>query len=162
MPRKGKVSVGSVCYWNVSQLESGPHHGKEGRVKWGLIKGPPLSFSVPCPVPYESQLSSWCSTIPTVILPSGNLNVFIMMRSAQVFPIEGFSMYYLTCYSTKTWVHGPLPLENLSEFIYLNMNVFSAQPTNSVRDCCPGTLFCPPFSRPGAYKTDECLGVLKK
>ena len=37
------------------------------------------------------------------------------------------------------------------------MNVFSAQPTNSVR---AGTLFCPPFSRPGAYKTDECLGVL--
>ena len=64
------------------------------------------------------------------------------------FPIKNFSLYYLTCYSTKTWVHGPLPLENLSEFIYLNMSLFSAQPTNSVR---AGTLSCPPFYRPGAW-----------
>lgn len=148
MPRKGKVSVGSECYWNVSQLESGPHHGKEGRVQWALIERPPLSHSVPCTAPHESQLGSRCSTIPAVILLSGNLNVFIMMSSAQVFLIEDFSMYYLTCYSTKTWVHGPLPLENLSEFIYLNMSLFSAQPTNSVR---AGTLFCPPFYRPGAW-----------
>ena len=125
-----------------------PSSWERGEGEMGVDWETSSSHSVPCTAPYESQLGSWSSTISNVILPSGNLNVFIMMSSAQVFPIKDFSMYYLTCYSTKTWVHGPLPLENLSEFIYLNMSLFSVQPTNSVR---AGTLFCPPFYRPGAW-----------
>lgn len=123
-----------LVLWTVemwSQLESGPHHRKEVSVKWGLVERPPLSMPL---IPLcASQLSSWCSTIPTVTLLLGHLNSFIIMISTQVFPSEDFSTYCHTCYSTKGWDICPLPLEHLSEFIYLNKCLFSAESASSER-----------------------------
>ena len=62
-----------------------PSSWERGEGEMGVDWETSSSHSAPYMAPYESQLGSWSSTISNVILPSGNLNVFIMMSSAQVF-----------------------------------------------------------------------------